>query len=371
MGDDSGLTHQELAQAAGVSVTTIKGYRAKFPGCFPVLRQGKPLRFAPQSREACLAIRQGFMDGLSVEQLRERLRLRFPWSWRHPLPETPVISADLQRTVQDLARTIVRLTRAQAEASQRLDRLEDNLRNRSGATSALPPGAPRDTATLPPQGPELAALRHDVDAANATLQSLTAATQALGRQLATLPPRDARIVRIRNASGGSERYALHPLPPEAGADPQASRQSASPPPPPSPAPKTQASSRAASPGAGSTPPSAPGTPVLDLPLTVRSAKGEFLGVAGAGGHLTVRGFARLVARSLGLDPADVAWSGGPGGWRLDLGTSPAHSLDFHETTTPRGNRVALVQAMRIDGQPQDADALITLLRTLRQQFADD
>lgn len=355
MADDRGVTHQELARAAGVSVTTVKGYRDKFPGCFPVLREGKPLRFAAQSLDACAAIRQGFADGLSVEQLRERLRLRFPWSWRHPLPEKPVISADMQRTVQDLARTVVRLTQAQAEATQRLERLEQAL----GETLATQGGAQA-------RGPEVAAgelrareealrrdVREDLARQGAALAALEGQVRALERAPRPAGGEGERLVRIRSASGAAERYALRRLPPEDEA----------------PGPGVVGSGRGAAPAQDSAP--APGATVLGLPLTVRSGKGEFLGVAGPGGHLTVRGFAALVARSLGLAPEAVAWSGGPGGWRLDLGTNPAHSLDFSETTTPRGNHVALVQGMRIDGQPQDADALVALLRTLRQQYAED
>ncbi|WP_156939701.1 hypothetical protein [Desulfocurvus vexinensis] len=360
MADDKGVTHQELARAAGVSVTTVKGYRDKFPGCFPVLREGKPLRFAAQSLDACVAIRQGFADGLSVEQLRERLRLRFPWSWRHPLPEKPVISADLQRTVQDLARTVVRLTRAQAEATQRLERLERALGEAPparGGAGAQGPGPQAAAGESRDREQALDALRRDVREGlarqGAALEALQGQVRALERGPASAGGEGERVVRIRSASGAAERYALRRLPPEDEA----------------PGAGGAGPGREAAPGQDAA--SAPGAAVLGLPLTVRSGKGEFLGVAGPGGHLTVRGFAALVARSLGLASEAVAWSGGPGGWRLDLGTSPAHSLDFSETTTPRGNHVALVQGMRIDGQPQDADALVALLRTLRQQYAED
>ncbi len=366
MGDDKGLTHQDLARAAGVSVTTIKGYRDKFPGCFPVLRQGKPLRFDPRASEACLAIRQGFLDGLSVEQLRERLRLRLPWSWRHPLPEKPAISADLQRTVQDLARTVVRLSRAQAETLERLERLEGAVGGASGRGAAPRPGS----GGAGDRDPE--ALRRDLDAASraqgAALERLDAEVRALGQRLAALPPQDARVVRIRDASGQAQRYALHRLPPEDGARNGAADPAA----PGGPqAPPSAAGTAAGAPPGGDWPGSGPVIPAWDLPLTVRSARGEYLGLAGPGGHLSVRGFVRLVARGLGLAPESASWSGGADGWRLDLGDPPTHSLDFCETTTPRGNRVALVQAMRIDGQPQDAEALVELLRTLRQQFAEN
>ncbi len=293
MGDDSGLTHHDLAAAAGVSVTTIKSYRSKFPGCFPVLRSGKPLRFAAQARDACLAIREGFGQGLSVEELRERLRLRFPWSWRRPRPAQPAISASLEKTVQDLARSVVRLTQAQTAIERRLQRLEHSE----------------------PDNDAVQALRRDLDALRA----------------ATPSPEAPKIIRIRTSQGDYQRYALHQLPQE---------------------------------------PHRPDPQTLSLPLTVRSDKGEFLGLAGPNGHLTVQTFQTLIARSLHTDPDHCAWTETSDHWQLHIPATSPHSFTIQQTTTPKGNTVALVTTMHIDTTPQDTTTLIALLRSLRRELSD-
>ena len=72
------LTHKDLAKRLGVSVTTIKSYRARFPGAFLALGRGKPLRFGPEALDACRAIRQGFQRGLSIDEIYQSLIKDFP-----------------------------------------------------------------------------------------------------------------------------------------------------------------------------------------------------------------------------------------------------------------------------------------------------
>ena len=43
------FTHKALADLLGVSETTVKSYRRKFPGCIPVASQGKPIRFPAEA----------------------------------------------------------------------------------------------------------------------------------------------------------------------------------------------------------------------------------------------------------------------------------------------------------------------------------
>lgn len=79
-------THQDLARAAKVTVTTIKSYRRKFPEFFPVASQGKPLRFTPMAMKAALAVSRHFRAGLAVDSVREKLVEEFG------PPETPAPS---------------------------------------------------------------------------------------------------------------------------------------------------------------------------------------------------------------------------------------------------------------------------------------
>ena len=71
------LTHRDLAELCGVSETTIKSYRRKFPGFIPVLTRGKPIRFRPGAGEVCLRILQCFKKGLSVNEIENVLAREF------------------------------------------------------------------------------------------------------------------------------------------------------------------------------------------------------------------------------------------------------------------------------------------------------
>ncbi len=71
-------THRDLAKAVGVTVTTIKSYRRKFPAFLPVESQGKPLRLAGEALAVCKRIHHHFHRGLSVVETRKRLATEFP-----------------------------------------------------------------------------------------------------------------------------------------------------------------------------------------------------------------------------------------------------------------------------------------------------
>lgn len=73
------MTHKELAGRLGVSVTTIKSYRSRFPGAVVPLGRGKPLRFGSEALAACRAIRKGFERGLSIDDIYAALIIEFPW----------------------------------------------------------------------------------------------------------------------------------------------------------------------------------------------------------------------------------------------------------------------------------------------------
>lgn len=74
-----GLTHKDLAKALGVSETTIKSYRRKFPACIVVASKGKPLRFMPEAETVCRRIQALFALGMAVEDVRVRLAEEFAW----------------------------------------------------------------------------------------------------------------------------------------------------------------------------------------------------------------------------------------------------------------------------------------------------
>lgn len=95
------LTHRDLANALGVSETTIKSYRRKFPGCIPVANKGKPIRFKQEALEICFKIRDLFGTGMSVEEVSERLAADFPWCKGKQAPARGA-KADSQKVQMEL-----------------------------------------------------------------------------------------------------------------------------------------------------------------------------------------------------------------------------------------------------------------------------
>lgn len=75
----SSLTHRDLSRQLGISETTVKSYRRKFPGCIPVANEGKPIRFEPAAAAVCERIRDLFATGMAVAEIRRRLAREFDW----------------------------------------------------------------------------------------------------------------------------------------------------------------------------------------------------------------------------------------------------------------------------------------------------
>lgn len=117
-------THRDLAGHLGVSVTTIKSYRSKFPGAFVPVSRGKPLRFDPKSLEVCRAIRDAFQRGFSIDEIKILLKKLVPGiendrrlsdgddippAGSPPLPSSHVPDASREIQSQDAARRLGRL----------------------------------------------------------------------------------------------------------------------------------------------------------------------------------------------------------------------------------------------------------------------
>ena len=90
------LTHKDLSRQLGVSETTIKSYRRKFPGCIPVANQGKPIRFTTEALAVCKRIRDFFELGMSIPEVRTRLAAEFPWISPEACPPCRESEADFQ-----------------------------------------------------------------------------------------------------------------------------------------------------------------------------------------------------------------------------------------------------------------------------------
>ena len=169
------LTHKDLARQLGVSETTIKSYRRKFPGCIPVANQGKPIRFTGEALAVCKRIRDFFELGMSIPDVRARLSSEFPWvgpeaclaclecsepeaQSEAPLPDmesqAPVAAADLGQDlsliVGNLAKSVISLSQQQSALFKRLDGLEAKM---EAALKNTAPSAGQEARPMEP-GPE-------------------------------------------------------------------------------------------------------------------------------------------------------------------------------------------------------------------------
>ncbi len=119
------LTHKDLAKLLGVSETTVKSYRRKFPGCIPVSNKGKPIRFSPQAASVALRIRELFGTGMSVPEVRARLAGEFDWI-NEKLPEQVKKSVP-EQGLSGLARSMVEMSGRQSAMLKRMQSIEAML----------------------------------------------------------------------------------------------------------------------------------------------------------------------------------------------------------------------------------------------------
>ncbi len=148
------LTHKDLSRLLGVSETTVKSYRRKFPGCVPVANAGKPIRFTPEAAEVCKRIRDFFEVGMAVNEIRRRLSAEFAWidakepEERQPEKEAPAPCEEHDRavfqpvatSVASLAKSMVGISQQQNFILKRLEGLESRFENMDALSSGKQEG---------------------------------------------------------------------------------------------------------------------------------------------------------------------------------------------------------------------------------------
>ena len=133
-------THKDLAKLCGVSETTIKSYRRKFPGFIPVLTRGKPIRFKGEASEVCLKIRDCFDKGMSVNETHKVLKENFkeqPSSTPRRVSAAPEASGVVSQeylekfftTAGQMMQGMAALATAQAKAGHRLEKVEKDRKS--------------------------------------------------------------------------------------------------------------------------------------------------------------------------------------------------------------------------------------------------
>ena len=459
------LTHQDLARIVGVSVTTIKSYRRKFPEFFFPPSQTKPLRFRPETEKICLKIAALFTQGWSIKRARQELSRVFPVTMPTdslpiaatgsvpapaPVPSQPGPATDqLERVLLLLGQMnkglgamataqarfaldsqkersrLDTLMEQQAALASRLDILSRNL---GQALERLLPASPKPGETPPPPIDNLS----------------SAITPGSHANLESAPNLELGPI-ARNGSGSSNplspdetpgQTSAHepglpeapfrnapgnfPFQPEAD---QASSQNGEPLPGPAPHPPTRrvihvqgrsgtqayefAGAQPNTLAMGGTPESSYGDSLdapahveatipgnattveppsqtqhieskpdfLHLPVVLLSSRGEYLGLTGTSGHpFTLAELEIYLSQRPDLRPLHESWKGSGLTWTLNLGTPDSstgwHAFHITRTQTPKGNQVALLTQLDLDGKPVTEGFLQAFFRQIRDALTN-
>ncbi len=302
------LTHRDLGKALGVSETTIKSYRRKFPTFIPVAGYGKPIRFKAEALAVCRRIQDLFREGLPVGQVEKALKAEFKeYPDQKPEPEPPFTGGLSEQSFKDFFKAagqmmqgMAALATAQAKADQRLARLEEALHE-------LVLGEAENQSSL-----------------NELLGELRSqsARRPAAADAGAAEVRARRIVSVRASDGHVDSYSLEPEPEPAEA-------------PAEPAPDQ---------------PERPASRLLELPVAIQNDQGEFLGVPG---RLPLGQFVELLKGRYGhLGAMRAFWMARGPAWvfSIDAEGGQHQELYFVEATTPKGARVALLSRLDLDGR---------------------
>ena len=346
------LTHALLAKALGVTATTIKSYRRKFPEFWRTESLGKPIRFPAESLDLCRSIHHHFRRGLSIEETRIRLGQEFEAA--PPIPASPQPSGETARQpvapvgpaesqsptlcgqsslgrIEDLLAGLFSLQNRThsllTELLAKLDTVADRLgqtREATGAAGAAPP-TPAGSAAMAKHG--------------SPPRPAAPAPQAAAVSGRMAPQANSDAARIGFKS----------------ADTRLTGQ---------PDPKT--------PSNGSVP--RPPAQFLGMPVVVLSANGDFLGVTSPMGRpFTLEQFeAFLIRRAEVSGGFSSAWVRQGQQWSLRLEGKHAHGEThehhFLQAVTPKGNTVARFASLSVNGKPASDAALQAFLRQVKESL---
>ncbi|WP_051257951.1 MerR family transcriptional regulator [Desulfovibrio cuneatus] len=212
------LTHKALAELLGVSETTVKSYRRKFPGCIPVANQGKPIRFTSEAAAVALRIRDLFSTGMSVEEVRRRLASEFAWIQAEAPEDSPpqaasalasaAIAPELTLGVSNMAKSMVTITGQQKTILERVKGIESALEDMGVAGVAVSEEERRKKAD---------AARLKEERLEARLTQLDAVTQDLAGSLAVLADQFGKFV-VKQQVPSQVAFAAAPAAPAHGTE---------------------------------------------------------------------------------------------------------------------------------------------------------
>ncbi|AGW14498.1 hypothetical protein [Megalodesulfovibrio gigas] len=117
-------------------------------------------------------------------------------------------------------------------------------------------------------------------------------------------------------------------------------------------------------------------PHLDLPLVIRTAANEYLGVVGRTKPFSLRDFMHLVEHgSSRRGQVALSWQNHPPCWVLllsandpDTGHPRRHRMEVARVTTPSGNEVMQITRLAMDGVNAPEPFLLVLFRKIKEEF---
>lgn len=344
-------THKELAGMLGLSETTVKSYRRKFPGCIPVVSFGKPIRFSEEAAAVALRIRDLFETGMGVPDVRARLAAEFAWiEAEAPAAQAVDEKRDddsgprLSQGVSNMAKSLVDMSQKQKAILNRISGLEERL----GGLAAQPPGGPL-------AGPDEAANsgaeeRRSLDLEREArleerLARLDEQTQGLAESVRDLAGQLARFLGERDQAAKEWREKAPETMAEAAKLAEATRATAK------VIPLRPESPPAAPPPPLESPPADPGRAFFSLPLMVRTEQGAYVSAGGRSrGRFCLNDLKAMLI--YGFAPPEhfsLRWEAHGQGWWLFLeqesGGQSVHML-LMELPGKGGNAAVILKLLR-------------------------
>lgn len=339
-------THRDLAEFLGVSETTVKSYRRKFPGCIPVASRGKPIRFTHQAASVAARIRDLFETGMGVEDVRRRLADEFDWI----SPESPArdggggegIGPGLSHGVSSMAKSLVALTQQQKAVADRIRGIEAALEE-AGVKAPESGESARGRTRARAQ-----AIEERLDRLDANAEALSQSVQALAGQLARFLGQRAEAAESWQQEGAAVLASASRLASEAAARPEQARV----------IPLRQRQNGnglqqpAQMPAEGQA--AEPERVFFSLPLVVRTEEGRYVSAGGRNrGRFSLNDLKAMLI--YGFTPPDhfsLHWERHGQGWWLTLeqeNGGRSIQLLLMELPTQKGGSVAEILQLKEDG----------------------
>lgn len=314
------LTHKRIARILGVSETTIKSYRRKFPDCIPVASKGKPIQFTEEALEVCRAIRDLFSSGLSIEETHQRLADRFEFVsqpvFEQQEEEAEVVEVvlpdDYKQAMSSLATSMVNLSMKQEQMLKKMASIEARLQQLGVPDIVAAPQSSTD--------PVLEEIRALADRTEALWEAVSCSME----QGITVSEGDS-AQEIDEHGRKATVHRMVPLREVISHDPPRK--------------------------------------MLALPLLIQDNEGEYTPLVGRGNsRITLNDLrASLMTHFVEEDAYTVRWSENNSGWQLDLLQERAQiphniCLTMAQTSTLRGS-VMVIKDMTTNGHEITPGAL--------------